>query len=435
MPKPSAPAEGSTPLRHPVRARGRLFGPLVRITITTSLLALGILAVLREPSGAASTSRPPVASTTRADLPPPAFARQGCLATGAGPSLVAALDVDGDGDPDLIVSSSIGGAAIHVLENQDRGKFIAHPPLSLPGLSDPGAFATADPDDDRRPDLVIPGQSSRNVAYLRNAGGGRFDAPVLRALRRDTPVQAVAGNLDDDGAGPDIAIAHFTASDQLTLISGGAATPFAKCHAGSVPAGRGIESLAAADLDLDGDLDLACASLETGGILVLCNTGGGRFVRAGTWAAGDRPRALATADLNGDRRPDLIAVNRGTNTVSVLLQGADLTFSHARAYRAGDGPAVPAIADLDGDEDLDLAIPGRFSDDVTLLANRGDGTFEESAVWATDPGPTAAAAADWDGDGALDLAVTSAIADCVTLFRNQRPFLADDGAAGGDGDV
>jgi hypothetical protein len=432
MPIPSAPAEGSTPHRHPVRARGRLAGPLVRITATTSVLALGILAVLREPSGAASTSRSAPSRATRDGLPPPAFVRQGCLATGAGPSLVAAGDVDGDGDPDLIVASAIGGTAIHVLENQHQGTFVAHPPLLVPGIADPGTFALADLDHDRRPDLVIPGQSSANVAYVRNAGGGRFEVPVLRALPHATPVQAIAGDLDADGSGRDIAIAHLTASDQLTvLLAGGAAAPFATSSARSVAAGRGIVSLAGADLDLDGDLDLACASLETGAILVLRNTGGGRFAHAGTWAAGDRPRALSAADLNGDHRPDLIAVNRGTNTVSVLLQGSDaLTFGHARAYRAGDGPVVPAVADLDGDHDLDLAVPGRFSDDVTLLANRGDGTFEESVVWGTDPGPTAAAVADWDGDGALDLVVTSAIADCVTLFRNPRAAGDHPAAAG-----
>ena len=427
MPKPSAPAEGSLPHRHPVRARGRLSGPLIRITATTSVLALGILAVLREPSGAASTSRP----VARDGGPLSAFVHQGCLVTGAGPSLVAAGDVDGDGDPDLIVATAIGGTAIHVLENEHQGIFVAHLPLLVPGIADPGTFALADLDHDQRPDLVIPGRSSANVAYIRNAGGGRFDVPMLCALPHATPVQAIAGDLDDDGSGHDIAIAHLAASDQLTVLAGGMAAPFATSGARSVTAGHGIESLAGADLDLDGDLDLACASLESGAILILRNTGGGRFAQAGTWAAGDRPRALSAADLNGDRRPDLIAVNRGTNTVSVLLQGRDaLTFSHARAYRAGDGPAVPAVADFDGDHDLDLAVPGRFSDDVTLLANRGDGTFEESVVWATDPGPTAAAVADWDCDGALDLVVTSAIADCVTLFRNPRAASHHPAAAG-----
>jgi FG-GAP-like repeat/FlgD Ig-like domain len=435
MPIPSAPAEGSTALRHPVRAGGSLSGPLVRVAITTSILALGILAVLREPSRAASTPKPALVRATRDDhdLPSPAFVRNGCLASGAGPSMLATGDLDLDGDPDLLVASAIGGAAIHVLENRDRGTFVAHPPLPLSGITDPGTFAIADLDHDGRPDLMIPGESSANVAYLRNAGGGRFEAPILRPLSRATPVQAIAVNLDHDGEREpdvDIAIAHLTASDQLTLISSGAA-PFSTGPALSVPAVLGIESLAGADLDLDGDLDLACASHETDGILILRNAGDGHFAPQGTWAAGDRPRALVAVDLNGDRRPDLIAVNRGANTVSVLLQvstgGTELTFSRAMAYRAGDGPAIPAVADLDGDQDLDLAVPGRFSDDVTLLSNRGDGTFVESAVWTTDPGPTAAAAADWDGDGALDLAVTSAIADCVTLFRNPRPSAADNG--------
>src|SRR5688572_13495082 len=154
MPKPSAPAEGSRPSRRPVRARGRHLGPLARILVTTSVPALSVLALLREPSGAASTHRPPAAPQARADqAATTAFVRQGSLATGPGPSSLAAGDVDGDADPDLIVASSIGGAAIHVLENEG-GAFVAHPPLRLTGVTDPGAFVAADLDHDRRLDLV-----------------------------------------------------------------------------------------------------------------------------------------------------------------------------------------------------------------------------------------------------------------------------------------
>lgn len=346
-----------------------------------------------------------------------AFVRAGIQPAGAGPNMLAAVDLDRDGDLDLVTTNLRGQDAVAVLENTGDGTFTHPASTSVPGIVDPGRFAITDLDSDGQLDLVIPGETSGNLVFLRNAGGGRMAPPELLALPSPTPAQAVAGDLDGDGR-EEIVVAHLGGSDQLSVVEGSRAAPWGDRTVHRLEVGSDIESLVLIDLDRDGDRDLAAADRTTGVVLLFCNTGGGRFERRGECRAGQSPGFLVSADLNADTRPDLVVINEGSNDVSVLLAAGDFAFEEPAAIPVGDRPTCPALADLDHDSDLDLAVPGRFSDDVTILCNRGDGTFYAGATWVTEPGPTAVAALDLDGDAFPDLAITSAIADCITLWRN-----------------
>ena len=94
------------------------------------------------------------------------------------------------------------------------------------------------------------------------------------------------------------------------------------------------------------------------------------------------PESVAIADLNGDGSLDLVTANRGSDDVSVLLGNGDGTFQAAQAFAAGDGPRSVAIADLDGDGVADLVTANRLSDDVSVLLGNGDGTFQAAQPFA-----------------------------------------------------
>ncbi|MCI0595017.1 MAG: VCBS repeat-containing protein, partial [candidate division Zixibacteria bacterium] len=80
-----------------------------------------------------------------------------------------------------------------------------------------------------------------------------------------------------------------------------------------------IRSLSAADLDGDGDIDLAGASYASNTVSVLRNNGDGTFVfDAETYGAGVKPRSVIAADLDGDGDMDVATANEGSNSVSIL---------------------------------------------------------------------------------------------------------------------
>ena len=390
-------------------ARSFLPGEVLRLAIARTETFPGVLRTFRVMAGRA----------------PAQFARASRLAVGTSPSTLAAADVDADGDPDLVASDVQGEDGIHVFMNDGEFNFTPLATASSPGIEDPSRFALADLDRDGRLDLVIPGETSNTLVVLRGRGDGRFAASPIRTLESASPVHAVTGDLDLDGH-DEILIAHLRGADRIAIVAGDANGNFGRER--RVRTGRGIGSLALADLDGDQDLDLVAANEDSDQLLVLHNQGEGRFELTATLRTGDRPEAVLAGDLNGDSIPDFVTTNQGANDISVFLARTkphargEIEYADPVAYVTGDRPFIPALADLDGDGDLDLAVPGLLSDDVTVLMNQGQGRFTRGAHFTVDPGPVSVQAADFDGDGALDLAVASSIADNVTVYRNTPPI-------------
>ena len=108
-------------------------------------------------------------------------------------------------------------------------------------------------------------------------------------------------------------------------------------------------------------------------VSVLLNDGDGSFAAQSVYAVGDAPYSVFSADLDGDGDMDLAAANYGSDNVSVLLNNGDGTFAPQSVYGAGDGPHSVLSVDLDGDGDLDLAVANWNSDNVSVLLNESAG--------------------------------------------------------------
>jgi hypothetical protein len=87
----------------------------------------------------------------------------------------------------------------------------------------------------------------------------------------------------------------------------------------TVPVGVGPISLAAADFNDDGQLDLVCGNYSDNTFLVLTNGGGGSFGYNATLEAGSGPTTVIAADINQDAKLDLICANGEDSTVKVLM--------------------------------------------------------------------------------------------------------------------
>ena len=187
-----------------------------------------------------------------------------------------------------------------------------------------------------------------------------------------------------------------------------------------LPVGAGPNSVAVADLNGDGILDLAAARGAADTVSVFLGTGAGAFTHLSEIAAGPFPLSLQVADLNHDGAPDLLVGNFHAGTVTVLLGTGNGAFQPGRTSVAstywvvndwgyGGTPLSLNLADINGDGHLDVAVPLRGTGGVSVLLGAGDGSFPtllEGTLMGCDD-PQAVAFADFTGDGILDAAVAS----------------------------
>ncbi len=247
--------------------------------------------------------------------------------------------------------------------------------------------------------------------------GGNSLGPGSTNPVRENPQSVFIADLDNNGD-LDLAVAN-SGSDNVSVLlnqGDGIFAPDSVYPVGSTP-----YSVVAADLDGDGDLDLATSNLSSDDISVLLNQGAGNFDPQVEYPAGSQPFSVIAADLDGDGDIDLAAANAGTNDISILLNQGNATFAPQVRYPAGDYPTCICAGDLDQDGDIDLVTANNHSDQIAVLMNNGNGTFAPPSFYPAGVGPYSIWLADLDGNGNLDMAVghgNSAASNLVSVLLN-----------------
>jgi hypothetical protein len=171
--------------------------------------------------------------------------------------------------------------------------------------------------------------------------------------------------------------------------------------------GSGARSVAAADLDSDGDIDLIVANSGVSNISVLRNDGFGNFGSKVDFPTGAEPVFLVHVDVSGDGVPDVITANERADTVSVLLGLGNGAFAAPMHFAVGADPKWLAVGDVDGDALMDVVVANNGDHTVSVLRGTGGGALAPLAVIPTGEWPQSVALGDLDNDGLLDLAIAS----------------------------
>lgn len=239
------------------------------------------------------------------------------------------------------------------------------------------------------------------------------------------PEGVAAADFNADGA-LDVAYARndFSAQGMTVQLNRGDGT---MAPATSYPATSESTDIKAGDIDGDADLDLVVvsmgSSLQNSVIDLYFNDGKGKFTRR-TDNGGLGPQKMALADLDADGDLDL-AMSSGLfeEVISVLLNNGDGEFGPERRYTVGENPKGIAAADFNGDGDIDLAVGRQDPSNqayVQIWSNDGRAKFTKSReITLVQLGDPALAADDFDKDGKADLVVGLVGTENQVVMLNQ----------------
>ncbi len=388
---------------------------------------------------------------------------------------VEPVDLDLDGDLDLVISTYFSPDALMWLENDGSGQFAPPQPFVTVSDSRITQFIARDFDGDGDLDFAMGllgsfGGSSIEVAMnLSTAGGGlNFGAPTTLASSAFNLVLVEAEDLDGDN---DIDI--LAGSEELNT-----AVLYENLGAGSFASERVLQAQFAAvgsmqisDVNGDGALDVIGANTTTGAVTWIPALGNGAFgPPLAAFTESGTVYGLTAIDVEGDGRDEyLIATRDGassfwggsysirrnanglfgprleiatTDFVPLQFHAVDLDLDGhtdlvARSLvrvtiHRGDGSTFgekqrlaediehvrdPIFRDLDDDGDADAIIIREANEGgYSWIENRGGGRFGEVTQGFSSLPLGEGDAVDLDGDGDLDMIVSGGSSSGVKVY-------------------
>ncbi len=371
---------------------------MFRLRAAVALLALAPVVVF------------PVASATTAQVLV-ALSSPTPYATAQTPSGIAVGDFNGDGNLDVAVANA-GSDSISLWLGRGDGSLSTISALSLAPGSHPSALVAADFNGDGKMDLAVSVLTTANPAsgqlliFLGNGDGSskirlRIPLPLLAPSHRGSCLRPTSTTTAWSTSQSPLqrGSAYFWVEEQ------------ARSYRNSTPSRPALQEPWPWRLEPGWKTHLAIAG-STGGTPVteclLLGNGDGSFHSGLSFSfSGSGPASMALADFNGDGRLDLAVSQAGAGVISVQLANGDGTFQPAATYflAAGSSPAMIGAVDLNADGRADLFASNGSAGGVSVLTGNGDGTFQPSVSFAAGANSVALTESDLNGDARPDVLV------------------------------
>jgi hypothetical protein len=354
---------------------------------------------------------------------PPKFNSQNITLNAVGAHSVYAADLDSDGDPDIL-SASRDDNRVTWYPNQTihRSAFYLEQKQSvLDRISEPRSVYAVDLDGDGDMDLLATSDTAVTWYESNGASPPTFTRHTI-ANNLSGGRWVYSADLDGDGD-PDVLAA---AKDNNLIVwyenRGGTPLNFAS-HTVTQQA-IGARAVLAADLDRDGDMDLYSAS-DTDNVIAWYENMGGiprNFVRHVVSSHAIYARSVYAADLDNDGDLDLMSASQLDDTVRWYENNGvkPASFTEHVVATTIDGVQHIHADDLDHDGDMDLITASEFDNTIRWFENVG-GTppsFVPHVITANAPAVHAVYSGDADQDGDVDIFAAIEKSNTIAWYEN-----------------
>jgi hypothetical protein len=291
------------------------------------------------------------------------------------------VDLDGDGDLDILSTSVVDGH-LNWFQNDGAGNFSRQ---SIPTSSNfsTSSVSAIDLDGDGDLDIVVTSLSVGIVWYV-NSGGTFTETPLVgdQSMLNERVHSVAFGDLDGD-RDIDIVARVGVGGALAVLVNDGTATFTSRMLSDGIPSSSS-SYLELADIDLDGDLDIVGSALQQRigwyeNVIEIGLSATHAVVNEGD-ATSIQLTAESEFPVNSDARVDVVISGNGINADDYIVEDADPVAPGIQiVIPAGATTGSITLQMLDDDN-----FEGQETLTVTLSAPYGVVAIGENASWVID---------------------------------------------------
>ena len=304
------------------------------------------------------------------------------------PYSIAVADVNNDTHRDILVVCS-NADHFSVLLGSGNGSFALPTKYSTGNDSSPRSIAIGDFDNDAQVDIAVATYKVSSVIVYFGQGNGSFASQVVFYTSNDShPYSIATGDFNND-ARLDIAVVNYDYNYvDIVLTHRNYSFSSPRTYLQTTGYNSKPRSIAVADFNEDGLLDIVIANFATGDIFVFLNHGHNSFRNQLIHSSGrdSQPLSIAAGDFNNGLRLDIVVANYKGNGISIFLGDGNGTFLDPTIYLTNIDfrPRAVSVGDLNNDSWLDIVIAHQGTKSIGIFFGSGNGQFSSEVIQSTD---------------------------------------------------